>query len=308
MSEKSLGQFRIANDLLGDRARLDALFAEDGYLFFRDVLDATEVNRVKTDMMRVLSEQGVVKAGESEPIWTGAGLEQIEDTSLYALESYPALVEGSVKTFAETIFGEPVFMQKGTSLRYSLPGGTAYVTPAHQDYYFIRGNDSFRTFWIPVMDIGAPVGGLVVAQGSHKAGLRPHNEQEVFSYVLKGRRQSGVLLDDIAEPALTIDYRPGDVLIMHNLTLHWALPNVSDRVRLSIDSRGQPASAHRTFQMEVDMLTLRQYRKDAQRIAFAEGASEPQFEKMIIEMMKRHTPAESSAIRALMAEMATASA
>ena len=56
--------------------------------------------------------------------------------------------------------------------------------------------------------------GLAVAEGSHKGGLREHVEQDVYSYVLKGRKQKGLELEDIAEPWLTGAYRPGDVLIL----------------------------------------------------------------------------------------------
>jgi ectoine hydroxylase-related dioxygenase (phytanoyl-CoA dioxygenase family) len=195
-------------------------------------------------------------------------------------------------------------MFKGPTLRYTLPADMAHVTPAHQDYFFIRANDRFRTLWMPLMEIDEKVGGLVIAPGSHKGGMREHIERDdSFSYVLKGRKQKGVSLDEIAPPWLTTDYKPGDVLIFHNLSLHWALPNTSDRVRLSIDTRAQPATTPRTFQMSYGIPYQRQFRTDVQKLALAEGASQSEFEVVVIEMMKRDLPATQENVKQVMTEL-----
>jgi 1-deoxypentalenic acid 11beta-hydroxylase len=305
MPAQSLGSFRVANDLLDRPDRLKALLAEEGYLFFRAGLDLDEVLSVKRDLVDALAKQGVVKPGATEPVWTGAGLDRIDDVALYSLSSYQELSEGSARRLAERVFGEPAFMFKNPNIRYSLPDHSQYVTPAHQDRFFIRGTTTFCTLWIPLMHLDESMGGLVVAAGSHKRGLREHAEQEdVYSYVFKGRRQKGVRLAEIDEPGLTAEYQPGDALLFHNLTLHWALPNRSDRIRLSIDTRAQPATAPRTFQLERTILELRQYRKDVQRIANEAGASEAMFEAVLIEMMRRGAPAERQSVDAVIGELA----
>ena len=306
MTSPTLGKLREANEYLDDFAKLDALLNDEGYLFFRGVLDRAEVLRVKQDMTRILQEQGIAKAGESEPMWTGKDLDALKDDDLYALASYGALCESSAKKVADVVFGGPAFMFKGPTLRYSLPSDAAHVTPAHQDYFFIRANDEFRTFWMPLMDIDQQVGGLVLAAGSHKDGLREHVERDdVFSYVLKGRKQKGVALEEIAPPWLTTEYHPGDVLIFHSLTLHWALPNTSDRVRLSIDTPAQPASTPRTFQMTRTIAEQRGYRTQVHALAMQEGASQPLFEAVVIEMMKRDLDATPENVREVMTELDT---
>lgn len=304
MTNPTLGKLREANEYLDDAARLDTLLNDEGYLFFRNGLDRDEVAQVKADMVRVLQAQGIVKAHETEPIWTGQSLDALEDNGLYALESCAVLCEGSAKKIADTVFGGPAFMFKGPTLRYSLPADAAHVTPAHQDSFFIRANDQFRTLWMPLMDIDETVGGLVIASGSHKSGLREHVERDdVFSYVLKGRKQKGVPLDEIAPPWLTADYHPGDVLVFHHLTLHWALPNTSDRVRLSIDTRAQPASTPRTFQMTRTIPQQRGYRVQVQELAMQQGASQPLFEAVVIEMMKRDLDPTSVNVQEVMNDL-----
>lgn len=300
-----LGHFREANEYLGDAKRLNELFEEEGYLFFRNVLRGTE--KVKRDFIRVLQEQGAVKPGVSEPIWTGLASEHVDDTGLYEAPSHMELFDlPQNAALVERIFGEPVFIFRSPTIRYALPTDAAHVTPPHQDYFFVRINQSFRTMWVPLMDIDEQVGGLVLAPGIHKRGLLEHKEQEnVYSYIFKGRKQKGLTLESLPQPWLTTDYHPGDLLIFHNLMVHWALPNRSDRVRLSIDNRCQPANAQRTWQAEKSILQARKFRDAAKRIATEEGASEEVFEALIIEMMRRNLEPQRELIRSLIAEISS---
>jgi hypothetical protein len=151
------------------------------------------------------------------------------------------------------------------------------------------------------MEIDSEVGGLALAVGSHRQGLRAHCEQQgVLSYQMKGRTQRGVALEAISEPWCTTDYRPGDLLVFHSLMLHRALPNVSDRIRLSLDARCQPATTPVTWQAERTILEQRLYRQEVRRIALEEGATEEQFEAAIIEMMRRGCAPEREQVQKLL--------
>jgi 1-deoxypentalenic acid 11beta-hydroxylase len=299
----SLRSFREANEYLGDVDRLNALFNEDGYLFFRNVLEGAE--DVKRDFIHVLQQQGAVLPGASEPMWTGLDNDHIDDTGLYEAPALSKLLTSAHNVeLIQRILGEPVFIFRSPSIRYALPNDLAYVTPPHQDYFFIRFNDSFRTLWIPLMDIDEKVGGLVLAGGIHKRGLLEHKEQEnAYSYIFKGRKQKGLTLEDLPRPWLTADYHAGDLLMFHNLMVHWALPNRSDRIRLSVDVRCQPADAPRTWQAEKSILEARRFREAAKRIATEEGASEEIFEALIIELMSRDLEPERPTIRSLISEL-----
>jgi 1-deoxypentalenic acid 11beta-hydroxylase len=305
MASEPLSTFTVANESLDDCERLHSTFQQHGYLFFRQVLDPARVLDVQRDFLRVLQDQGIVQPGASDALWTGASLGQIDDDALYGLRSYAALIESDeMRLLLERVFGGPVFLFKGTNIRYALPHDPAHVTPPHQDHFFIRGNRAFRTVWVPLMDIDRHVGGLAVAAGSHRQGLREHREQEgVYSYQMKGRKQRGVALESIREPWLTADYRLGDVLVFHCLLLHRALPNLSDQVRLSLDARCQPAATPRMWQAEKTIPEQRRFREEVQRLAAEEGAGEELFEAVIIEMMKRGTAAERDGVRAVMAEL-----
>ena len=308
MAKQTHGRFKEANELLNYPERLNAAFQEDGYLFFCGVLEGVE--EVKHDFIRALEKQGAVKPGSSEPIWTGIGLDHIDDTELYQAPSCAKLFElpHNIQAFRK-IFGEEVFVFKSPTVRFSLPHDSQHVSPPHQDYFFVRINQSFRTFWIPLMDIDEEVGGLAIAPGIHKKGLLDHVEADnVYSYVFRGRKQMGIPLERVPHPWITADYHAGDLLVFHNLMVHWALPNLSDRIRLSIDNRCQPVGAQRTWQAEKSILDARNYRATALRIATEEGASEELFEKIIIQLMGRGLEPERAQIKALMMELSSATA
>ena len=300
-----LEYFREANEYLGDVDRLNALFNEDGYLFFRGVLEGVE--DVKVDFVEVLQQQGAVPAGASDPLWTGLDNDHINDTGLYEAPSLAKLftLPHNVELIQQ-ILGEPVFIFKSPSIRYALPNDLAYVTPPHQDYFFIRFNESFRTLWVPLMEIDEQVGGLVLAGGVHKRGLLDHKEQEdAYSYIFKGRKQKGIAVGSVPQPWLTAHYHSGDLLMFHNLMVHWALPNRSNRIRLSVDVRCQPANALRTWQAEKSILEARRFRETAKRIATEEGATEEVFEALIIELMRRDLEPERLQIRSLISELSS---
>jgi phytanoyl-CoA dioxygenase PhyH len=309
MSEIAFGELRTANHLLDDVEQLRRLYREEGYLFFRNVLDTSAVLKAKQQFVYELQHQGVAKRDASEPLWTGAGLDQINDDTLYALDGYQELLElESTRNVIERVFAEPVFMYRNVDIRFALPNDEKHLTPPHQDHFFIRQTDSFRTVWIPLMNVERHVGGLAVAARSHQRGLLEHVEhQTAYSYIFRGRKQRGVPLDSIRQAWLTADYRPGDFLMFHSLMIHRALSNTSDRIRLSLDTRYQPVSEPRTWQAEKTILELRQYRREVREIAFAEGADEKVFETLLIEMMRQGLKAEKHNIITVMEQVQSVS-
>jgi 1-deoxypentalenic acid 11beta-hydroxylase len=294
----TLARFTTSNDVLDDYGGLNQRYEEDGFLFFSELLDPDFVARVRDDFIRVLADQGVVQGGLAIPRATGAGVEAVDDNELYAVASYLELCEsGELRDLLCRVFGEEVFIFRGTNIRYAIPHDDLHVTPPHQDHFFVGPNDDFRTVWIPLMRIEESVGGLAVARGSHRTGLRDHVEQEdAESYVFLGRKQKGVPLATVEEEWLTVDYEPGDVLVLHSHAVHRALPNRSDLVRLSLDARCQPSRTPITFQAGHTMLEQRQFRADVQALAGQAGLSGPVFELVVVEMMKLGLPANRETV------------
>jgi ectoine hydroxylase-related dioxygenase (phytanoyl-CoA dioxygenase family) len=137
---------------------------------------------------------------------------------------------------------------------YSNVGGLkgTTVTPAHQDNYFFR-SPHYYTTWIPLMDIDESVGGLAIADASHRSGYYQHwfrgseqlgvpqNADEARSWSASGGSPAtgDVKAEDLEQRWLNADYRAGDVLIFAPMMLHRGLENTSDKIRISADIRYQ---------------------------------------------------------------------
>ena len=300
LTAEQLGELVVANGALDDPAAIALLFDRDGYVFLRGVLDIAEVQRAKQDLVLDLQRQGAVVAGAADPIWTDLGLDGITDESLYGLDSYQALCESDrTRQVFEKVLGGPVHIFRSTTIRYALPSDAVHVTPAHQDHFFIGPNSDFRTAWIPLMTIDPALGGLALATASHKDGIGEHVEGEAESYILRGRKQKGVPLESITEEWVTTTYRPGDLLIFNSHTLHRALANRSHLIRLSLDTRVQPAGTPRSFQSTHTILEQRAHREGVRRLAFEEGATEPVFELVVHHMLKNGLQPERELIKEL---------
>ena len=86
----------------------------------------------------------------------------------------------------------------------------AKATPAHQDFLYIQGSTETVTAWMPLGDVPAALGGLMVQPGSHKAGF-------YLPFKHPGVGGNAVAYDaDL--PWAGTDYKAGDVLLFHSLT------------------------------------------------------------------------------------------
>jgi hypothetical protein len=108
------------------------------------------------------------------------------------------------------------------------------TTPPHQDHFVTRGTPETFTVWVPLTDCPAEMGGLQVLSASHRLGLLPAR-QDLSAGTLE-------ITCPLLDEWIGHDYAAGDVLIFHSLTVHRALPNLSKRLRVSIDFRFQRLS------------------------------------------------------------------
>ncbi len=109
------------------------------------------------------------------------------------------------------------------------------ATPWHQDSGVILPEadaSKILTVWLPLTDATEENGCLEVVPRSHVAALQPHCPQA-----------DGLTIPDPYIPrerVRPLPMRPGDVLLMTQLTMHCSRPNVGDTVRWSLDLRYQP--------------------------------------------------------------------
>jgi hypothetical protein len=229
------------------RGRLEA----DGYLFVRGLLDRAEV-----------------EAGRRELV------EQAQLRQDYPMRSelLRSVIQGPrIMDFFAGLFGAPARSYDFIWLRHQGPG---YGIPPHCDTVFMgRGTPDVLTCWIPFGDIALRGGGLMLLENSHRTSLQrlaDYLQQDVDTYCengpnaeavrsgemrwehwreyAAGKDWNGEITGDALELSrawggrwLTAEYRMGDALIFTMRTVHAGTDNETDPLRLSTDSRYQPA-------------------------------------------------------------------
>jgi len=170
------------------------------------------------------------------------------------------LYKGKLMEFFERFFGGPVRHYNYTWFRAVSPG---MGTPPHCDWvYMSRGTPNLLTTWMPVGDAPLDVGGLMILECSHgKSGrLQKYLSRDVDEYCVNGTNarkiESGEMLyewdgtlsqnpvslrEKLGGRWLTAEFKAGDILIFTVRTIHASLDNQSNQIRLSADTRYQPA-------------------------------------------------------------------
>ncbi|THC45941.1 1-deoxypentalenic acid 11-beta-hydroxylase [Streptomyces sp. A1499] len=244
--------------LIDDREALDRFYDEHGYLYLRGVLDRDLVRTAAEQLLEGLIALGHAAPGTTLETLTIDSFEAVDEVAMHDYVKYDDLWNhpSTLKVW-EKAFGEPVFVFKSTTIRYypSAAGAAGseephFLTPLHQDGFYIGPNKDFRTAWIPLLPTTPGTGGVALADGSHKKGPREHVVTENFRRF--GHPVRGIPAEEFGadERLLFSPMEPGDVLLFHAYTCHKSIPNVSvdpAAMRMSMDTRVQPATSHRGF-------------------------------------------------------------
>jgi ectoine hydroxylase-related dioxygenase (phytanoyl-CoA dioxygenase family) len=127
------------------------------------------------------------------------------------------------------LVGPELLIHPKSAARLIFPNYERGIIHAHQDHTAVAGDAESFTAWIALHDCPLEQGPLRVLDGSHRFGLQPTAGQT--GYIPQGTERGG----DWAEGEI----RAGDLLLFHSLTVHEAMPNRSDRLRISLDCRFQ---------------------------------------------------------------------
>lgn len=231
-----------ANDCLDDPARLKARWDEDGYLFFRGVLDQDAVARAQAGCVKALVDMGVVDPGATEPVWNGRSLDGFP-FKIPALERsriwQDFVAAPPIKDFVARVLGEEAYFLPMTEYRVTPPepeNDDNVLMFRHQDQ-LLNAGIPFLVCWVPLSTIDRRAGGLAVAEGWHKRGF-VHDPDDYPRFEIG--------IDTIPDEAWRrSDCRPGDVLFFSRMVPHSGVRNFSDRFRVSLDIRVMRASDHR---------------------------------------------------------------
>lgn len=263
------GPLRSSRDIFDSPDALRERMRVDGYCFLPGLLDADQVLRTRDVLTRKLEAEGLLDPDYPRMdavARAGVDLAFRADLATGDAEVERLLYTGAMMAFWKRFFGEEALHFDYTWLRAKAPGDHT-VTEPHCDTVFMnRGTDRLYTAWTPLGDVLFEHGGLMIFEQSHHREdlLGDYWKMDVDTYCLNGSeaaaieageanwqkdRNNGMFESDAFRVQkmfggrwLTTEYRAGDVLVFSMHTLHAASDNRSDRIRLSTDSRYQPAS------------------------------------------------------------------
>ncbi len=248
-----LKELHISNDAMDDPEELRCRISEEGYLFFKRLQNPDKLWALRRDMLTTLQKGSWLVAGtdpiegianisaqctEGDPEYTAVYHEIYKLELFHRSGHWPEVVD-----MVEKIVGREVLPHPQKIARLWFPKYTAHTTPIHQDFVHFQGNFQTYTCWVPVGDCPIELGGLAVLPGSHKINkVMEHH----FSL---GAGSLCVNEDELSGEWHSTNYEIGDTLIFPALTVHKALPNLTeDRLRVSLDNRyqalGDPIAEH----------------------------------------------------------------
>ncbi|MDE0428432.1 MAG: phytanoyl-CoA dioxygenase family protein [Caldilineaceae bacterium] len=239
---------RDANGILHDEAALHARIEEDGYLLIRGFYDREAVLSARTDILKQLSEQG--RLAKDVPMEKGTvgqegGNAVLPHDDVLKMPSYLRLVNSRrIMAFFERFLGGPVL-----TLDHKWPRAvsTGVSTGAHYDVVFMgAGTKQLYTAWTPLDDISLTMGPLAFCPGSNRLDIlrSTYGSADAHNDLLDGHlsRDPHDLIESLGVQWASTPFRAGDVMIFGMFFLHGSLDNVSDRYRISTDTRYQLAS------------------------------------------------------------------
>jgi len=209
-----------------------------GYLFIRELLPPELLLSVRQIMLEQAADQafldpdhgvmeGIARRGVTTPSYDDPRFVALQvgvqsRPEFAALREHPALIQ-----LLERCLGGSIQSRCGEVCRLAFPFSEEHTTRPHQDqaYYNQAGTGSW-TAWMPLGDCPCSLGALRLVPGSHHGGLLPH-----------GPGVSGMAVPEDTEWTGS-DFRLGDVLLFHPLTIHAAQHNLDPRkLRVSVDCR-----------------------------------------------------------------------
>ena len=261
----AFGELEDSSRLLGDADALRERMELNGYLFLRGFFEREDVLAARRTVVERMAAKGWL-AGGSDPM-DGVLAEGINPKFAPELgENNPALMSllytGRIMDFYRQFFGEDVLHFNYTWFRTVGPG---FGTRPHCDIVYMgRGTrEQLYTAWVPIGDVPTSLGGLMMLEGSHRQQnrLRPYLHRDVDAYCTNGRHSNEIesgkklwewdgslsadpvsLREKLGGRWLTTNFRAGDLLTFPMHMVHASLDNPTGQVRLSSDSRYQPAS------------------------------------------------------------------
>ncbi|GIK71760.1 MAG: phytanoyl-CoA dioxygenase [Chloroflexota bacterium] len=280
-SPEAFGELLDSSDIADNPIAVKQRMDRDGYVYLPGFLNREDILSARKVVLETMAQNGDIDPSfpvmQAKAI-IGRNFDDIPyRTKPELTRENPWVVkimtEGALPNLFREMLGGDVRYFERIILRARQPAPVSGTHPHCDSVFMNRGTKNLFTTWIPLGDIPYHVGGLMVLEKSHHIEKLRHeySDLDVDAYCANypdaekwasgelrysGYRSpedplvwSGRLSEDpVALRAelggrwLTASFRAGDVLIFTIYTVHASLDNLSDEVRISIDTRWQLAS------------------------------------------------------------------
>jgi hypothetical protein len=244
-------ELRDSNDAKDDSDELRRRIADEGYLFFRRLIEPSALLALRADILGVLGRAGWLESG-TDPVLGIANIDGrcTEGDSEYSgpygqvqrLESFHRVPHApELVGMVQAIMDASAIPLPGHKARIWFPKFTDHTTPTHQDFVHYQGSLDTLTCWAPVGDCPIELGPLAVLERSHKVRkvLAHHFSLGAGGLVVNVEEEKATH-PELSGHWLSTDFEVGDALFFPALTVHRALPNTTENLmRVSLDNRYQ---------------------------------------------------------------------
>ena len=247
-------------------------FNENGYLLVEDALSPDDLNPLIAEFEEIVDTGAsqLYAEGELDSEFKTEGfdtrLAKITEQSPVVFQKvfsgahtgpslFDLLINPKLLDIAESLVGPEIMCHPAYRVRPKLPEHDRTLVPWHQDAGYMEPKcDSVLqlTIWIPLIDATVENGCMEVIPHAHRDGVFRHRSVE-------GRPYLDIPPDALPEvEPVVVPVKFGSVLLFTNLTPHRSIPNVSNQVRWSVDSRYQDAAKPTGYQPEAGFLARSQ--------------------------------------------------
>ncbi|MFZ4102689.1 MAG: phytanoyl-CoA dioxygenase family protein [Sphingobacterium thalpophilum] len=238
------------------KCQILANFNADGFVLISDFFSKNEIETINSNLRRVCNELlhnipdhevFYENNGNSSMIKQISSLEQ-HDFFFNNLLTSSNLIELSALLLNDTIIPKNLAY-------FNKPALIGKATPPHQDGYYFKIHPPLAlTVWVALESSDEENGNVKYVKGSHLKGMRPHGKSETFGF-------SQQILDfgteeDISKE-ISLQLKPGDILVHHPLTIHRADRNFS-----KVRSRESLGLVYYGKSAQEDTILLNQYHEE----------------------------------------------
>ena len=238
------------------KSQILANFNANGFVLIPDFFSKNEIETINSNLSRVFDEV-LPNIPDHEVFYENKGnssmIKQISSVDQHDLFFNDLLTSSNLIELSALLLNDTIIPK---NLAYfNKPALIGKATPPHQDGYYFKIHPSLAlTVWVALESSDEENGNVKYVKGSHLKGMRPHGKSETFGF-------SQQILDfgteeDISNE-ISLQAKPGDILVHHSLTIHRADRNLS-----KVRSRESLGLVYYGKSAQEDTLLLNQYHEE----------------------------------------------